>query len=74
MLATCKKLFEIICHGSHMRIIPQHMSRHVRDTCMKFLELINVEFRCWLHVENVSELIMYRFRPQILLSLRKNEI
>ena len=32
MLATCRKLFEIIFHGSYMRIIPQHMSGHVRDT------------------------------------------
>ena len=37
MLATCRKLFEIIVHGSYMRIIPQHVSGHVRDTCMKFL-------------------------------------
>ena len=37
MLATCRKLFEIIFHGSYMRIIPQHMSGHVKDTCMKIL-------------------------------------
>ena len=23
-------------HGSYMRIIPQHVSGNVRDTCMKF--------------------------------------
>ena len=64
MLATCRKSFEIIFHGSYMRIIPQHVSGHVRDTCMKFMELINAKFPCWLHVDNVSELIMYAFRPQ----------
>ena len=37
MLATCGKLFEIIFHGSYMRIIPQHASGHVRDSCMTFL-------------------------------------
>ena len=37
MLATCRKLFEFIFHGSYMHIIPQHVSGHVRDTCMKFL-------------------------------------
>ena len=37
MLATCRKLFEINFHGSYMRIIPQHMSGHVRDTYMKIL-------------------------------------
>ena len=30
-------MIEILFHGSYMRIIPQHVSRHVRDTCMKFL-------------------------------------
>ena len=45
---------------------PQHVSGHVRDTCMKFLGInkCKVNFTCWLHVENVSELIMYLFRPQ----------
>ena len=37
MLATCRKLFEYFLHGSYMRIIPQHVSGHVRDACMKFL-------------------------------------
>ena len=37
MLATCRKLFESIFHGSYMRIIPQHVSGHVRARCMKFL-------------------------------------
>ena len=40
MLATCRKLFEIIFHGSYMRIIPRHASGHVRDTCMKCLAII----------------------------------
>ena len=44
MLATCRKLFEIIFQGSYMRIIPQHMSRHVRDTCMKFLGINKCKF------------------------------
>ena len=47
-----------------MRIIPQHVSGHVRATCMKFWELINVNFTCWLHVENVSEFILYLLPPQ----------
>ena len=38
MLATCRILSEILFHGSYMRITPQHVSGHVRDTCMKFLE------------------------------------
>ena len=29
MLATCRKLFEILCHDYHMRIIPQHVSGHL---------------------------------------------
>ena len=37
MLATCRKLFEVLFHGSYMRIIPQHASGHVRDTSLKFL-------------------------------------
>ena len=37
MLTTCRKLFEILFHGSYMHIIPQYLSGHVRDTCMKFL-------------------------------------
>ena len=44
MLATCRKLFEFICHGSYMRIIPQHVSGHVRDTCMKFLGISKCKF------------------------------
>ena len=47
MLATCRKLFEIIFHGSYMRIIPQHVSGHVRDTCMKFLGINEMQI---LHV------------------------
>ena len=31
---------------------------------MTLLELINVKITCWLHVENVSELIVHLFRPQ----------
>ena len=37
---------------------------HVKDTCMEFWEMKNVEFTCWLHVENISELIMYVFFVQ----------
>ena len=37
MLATCSKSFERIFHGSYMRITPQHVSRHVQDTCMNIL-------------------------------------
>ena len=44
-----------------MRIIPQHVSGHVRDACVKFLGINKLR---WLHVENVSELKMYLFRPQ----------
>ena len=44
MLATCKKVFEIIFHGSYMRIISQHVSGHVRDTCMKFLGINKCKF------------------------------
>ena len=34
---NCNNFLEIIFHGSYMRIIPQHVSGHVRDTCMKVL-------------------------------------
>ena len=64
MLVTCSKLFEIVFHGSYMRIIPQHVSGHVRDTCMKILGINKCIFTCWLHVGNVSELRTYLFRPQ----------
>ena len=54
MLATCRMFFEIIFHGSYMRITPQHVSGQ-RDTCMKIL---GIYFKCYmLHVENVTELI-----------------
>ena len=58
LLDYCRKLFEILFHGFYIRIIPQHVSGHVRDTCMNSWELTNANFTCWLHVENVSELIM----------------
>ena len=48
MLATCRKLFDILCHGSYMRIIPQHASGHVRDTCMKILGIIKC--KCYMLV------------------------
>ena len=61
MLATCRELFENIFHGSHMRIIPQRVSGHVRDTCMKIFGINKRIFTCWLHVENASVSIMYLF-------------
>ena len=44
MLATCRKLYEIAFHGSYMRMIPKHVSGHVRDTCMKFLGINKCTF------------------------------
>ena len=44
MLTTCRKLFEILFHGSYMRIIPGHLSGHVRDTCVKFLGINKCKF------------------------------
>ena len=49
MLVTCKAL--------HMLAV----SLHVRNTCMKFGEVINVYFEFWSNVENVSESTMYAF-------------
>ena len=37
-------MFEILFNGSYMSIIPQHVSRHVRDTCMKFLGIKKCKF------------------------------
>ena len=60
MLATCRKLFEIILRGSYMRIIPQYVSGHVRDTCMKFLGINKCTFymlvtcRKCFRINNVS--------------------
>ena len=49
MLATCRQLFQFFCfHGSYMRIIPQHVSGHVRDTCMKILGIIKC--KCYMLV------------------------
>ena len=60
MLATCRNLFEIIFHGSYMRIIPQHVSGHVRDACMKIVGIIKCKFymlvtcRKCFRINNVS--------------------
>ena len=60
MLATCRQLIEIIFRGSYMRIIPQHVSGHVRDTCMKLLGISKCRFymlvtiRKCFRINNVS--------------------
>ena len=47
-------------HGSYMIIIPQHVSGHVRDTCMKFLGINRCKFymlvtcRTRFRINNVS--------------------
>ena len=62
MLAACWKLLEIVFHGSYMCMTPQDVSgkRYMHG----FLGIETVNFTCWLHVENVSDLVMYLCRPQ----------
>ena len=51
-------------YGSYMRIIPQHVSGHVRDTCMKFLGINKCKCYMLVTCRKVSELKMHYFRPQ----------
>ena len=65
MLATCQKSFVFL--GSYMCVIPQHVSRHMsmkKINAWNSWEFANVKYTFWRHVEDVSELIVYRFRPQ----------
>ena len=55
--------FSWLLHAYHSPI-RERVPAHVRDTCMNSCQLKNVIFTSWLHVESVSELIMYPFRPQ----------
>ena len=57
------KLFEFLCHGPYMRIIPpahERVPAHVRDTCMKFWEIhkckvyMLVTCRKCIRINNVS--------------------
>ena len=72
MWATCRKLFEILFHGSYMCIIPQHVSGHVRDTCMKFLGIdkckvsMLVTCRKCFRINNVSFSSTMVFSPPAL--------
>ena len=70
MLATCRKSIEILFHGSYMHIIPQHVSGHVRDTCMKVLGInkcilhMLVTCRKYFRINNVSfSSTMVRWQP-----------
>ena len=67
MLATCRKSFEIIFHALTCISFPNKNFMHVRENSW---ELINVNFTCWLHVENVSELIMYLFSSTMVVGLK----
>ena len=73
MLATCIKLFEVSFHGSYIRIIPQHVSGHVRDTCMKVLGISKCKFfmlvtcRKCFRINNVSfsSTMVYTSQPAV---------
>ena len=58
------KLFSWLLHAYHSPTCEQ-VPAHVRDTSMKFWGIKNVSLTCWLHVEYVSESIMYLLCPLV---------